>query len=184
MVERLICNQQVGGSSPSSGTSPFICLRQTGESQGRRPLAPNASAAPFPQFAMPGLVPLLSGLNLRTGCTTSIPFASRRPAAFGTRTEIDVMRHTIASFAGRHRHRVDKSLPGRHSRPADAGRECRPLPTRPACRHFHPQIPNVRAIPRCRSRKRKGAPKPPVPHFPTMRNMVSNVSRVKSIFLF
>ncbi len=36
----------------------------------------------------------------------------------------------------RHRHRVDKSLPGRHSRPADAGRECRSLPTRPAGRHF------------------------------------------------
>ena len=36
----------------------------------------------------------------------------------------------------RRRHRVDKSRPGRHSRPANAGRECRHLPTRPACRHF------------------------------------------------
>ena len=55
------------------------------------------------------------------------------------------MRHTIASFTGRRRHRVDKSLPDRHSRPSNAERECRPLPTRPACRHCRRQMPTVRA---------------------------------------
>ena len=72
---------------------------------------------------MPGTSPLPSGLNSWTGRMTSIPFVSRR----------------------RHRHRVDKSLPGRHSRPADAERECRHLPTRPACRHCRRQMPTVRA---------------------------------------
>ena len=48
----------------------------------------------------------------------------------------------------RHRHRVDKSRPGRHSRPANAGRECRHLPTRPACRHCRRQIADrARAAP-------------------------------------
>ena len=68
----------------------------------------------------------------------------------------------------RHGHRVDKSLPGRHSRPANADRECRPLPTRHAGRHFRRQMPNVRAVPRYRSRQRKGAPAtpaPPLPHY-------------------
>ena len=72
---------------------------------------------------MPGTSPLPSGLNSWTGRMTSIPFVSRR----------------------RHRHRVDKSLPGRHSRPANAERECRPLPTRPACRHCRRQMPTLRA---------------------------------------
>ena len=45
----------------------------------------------------------------------------------------------------RHRHRVDKSLPDRHSRPSNAERECRSLPTRPACRHCRRQMPTVRA---------------------------------------
>ena len=45
----------------------------------------------------------------------------------------------------RHRHRVDKSLSTRHSHPADAERECRPLPTRPICRHCRRQMPTVRA---------------------------------------
>ena len=78
---------------------------------------------------MPGTSPLLSGLNSWTGCMTSIPFASRR----------------------RHRHRVGKSLPGRHSRPADAGRECRHLPTRPAGRHFRRHGPARK----CRTRARR-----------------------------
>ena len=47
----------------------------------------------------------------------------------------------------RGRHRVDNSRPGRHSRPADAGRECRPLPTRPAGRHCRRQMPTARAAP-------------------------------------
>ena len=45
----------------------------------------------------------------------------------------------------RHRHRVGKSLPTRHSCPADAERKCRPLPTRPAGRHCRRQMPTVRA---------------------------------------
>ncbi len=45
----------------------------------------------------------------------------------------------------RHRHRVDKSLPGRHSRPADVEQECRHLPTRSARRHFHRQMPAARS---------------------------------------
>ena len=101
-------------------------------------------------------------------------------------------------------HRVDKSLPGRHSRPADAERECRHLPTRPACRHFGRQMPNVRA-----RRVTAGSVTMAVgctivsstwaggvtgdgkgrrtlrrPHFSTVRNMVSNASRIKSIFFF
>ena len=123
------------------------------------------------------------------------------------------MRHTIASFAGRRRHRVDKSLPGRHSRPSNAERECRPLPTRPAGRHCRRQMPTVRArrrgvgisdprvgmSQRCASRvtaasvtmamacmvvsstwaggvpgNGKGRRHLRHPHFPTVRNMVSN----------
>ena len=45
----------------------------------------------------------------------------------------------------RHRHRVDKSLPGRHSRPSNAVRECRHLPTPPAGRHFRREMPTARA---------------------------------------
>ena len=54
----------------------------------------------------------------------------------------------------RHRHRVGKSRPGRHSRPADAERECRPLPTRPAGRHCRRQMPVDKCRPRTRAAPR------------------------------
>ena len=52
----------------------------------------------------------------------------------------------------RRRHRVGKSRPGRHSRPADAGRKCRLPPVRPAGRHFRRQAPARKCRPCARRR--------------------------------
>jgi len=78
-------------------------------------------------------------------------------------------------FRGSTGHRVDKSLPGRH------------LPTRPACRHFRRHRPAGKCRTRARSRavgpgNGKGRQHLRRPHFPTMRNIVRFMSRVKSIF--
>ena len=94
--------------------------------------------------------------RVRAGsCTAGNPYGRPRSAepvqpAFpangrrGARTAADP-RPEAALSRGRHRHRVDKSLSTRHSRPSNAGRECRHLPTRPAGRHCRRQMPTVRA---------------------------------------
>ena len=90
-----------------------------------RDFGPNARTDPpsdiCPFFVMPGTSPgMTAGRATRTVGPQSVSRSGARR---------------------RHRHRVDKSLPGRHSRPADADRKCRSLSTRPAGRHFRRQLP-------------------------------------------
>ena len=104
--------------------------------------------------------------NLQDSAASPVGTA-RRPGRAGARRPCELAVRPAGPGARsrrRCRHRVDKSLPGRRSPPANAGRDCRHLPTRPAGRHFRRQRrarkcrTHARAVPGGRHGRSAGRP--------------------------
>ena len=93
-------------------------------------------------FFNPGCSQAAGAPCVEPGRTAARRWLARRPSS---RNCSIAVRPTGSDARSRRRgrHRVGKSRPTRHLHPANAGRKCRPLPTRPACRHFRRQMPTV-----------------------------------------